>query len=444
MHSFLTQLCSELDQLAAAVRSSPGNDEPYSIAHNNWSFPGLTRSELAEAAASLAAMIRERNPDQLGPQEARLKDYPRRLERLRTQTTPQLWGNSNQAVSAYLLTLEGLRHALEPVFASEDPAAERRQALQQLKLLKTRIRTLEATIEDLEPRSTSLTGMIERIEQAHDAADQLPTDLKSLEEARQKVANLEKQATESLEVANKEKIKIEELRKHADELDAALSQSAKEAGVVIARAEKAYSAATSQGLAAAFSERSQALDRSMWLWVVGLVGSLSAGAYFGAVRFQELANTLRTESFSDLAVLTNVVLSFLSVGAPVWIAWIATKQIGQRFRLSEDYAFKASVSRAYEGYRREAARIDDLLEESNLEARLLESALSRLDEQPLRLVETTTHGSPWHELLESDVVRNAIKTVPDFGKRVVQMAQDTITNRRQPSPSPVKGAENEA
>ncbi|MFX8523854.1 hypothetical protein ABTM10_20480, partial [Acinetobacter baumannii] len=76
------------------------------------------------------------------------------------------------------------------------------------------------------------------------------------------------------------------------------------------------------------------------------------------------------------------------------------KQIGQRFRLAEDYAFKASISRAYEGFRREAARFD-----KDMEARLLASALTRLDELPLRLVEPTSHGSPWHELATSDTVK---------------------------------------
>lgn len=430
MHADLTKICSELDQLAAAVKSTVGSDEPFNVAHNNWSFPGLTRAELIEAATSLAEMIRLHSPDSLGGMEARLKDYPRRLVALRSHTVQQLWGNANQAVPAYLETLGGLRRALEPVFASGDPAAETRQALQLLKTLKTRIRTLEATLEELEPRSTALADMIERIEKAHDAADQLPTDLQSLEEARKKVADLGRQATESLESANKEKAKIEAVRAKADEFDYKLRQSAKDADAIIARAEKAYSAATSHGLAAAFSERSKALDVSMWFWVAGLISALGAGAYFGSLRFQELANTLQTPTTSELSVLTNIVLSFLSVGAPVWIAWLATKQIGQRFRLSEDYAFKASVSRAYEGYRREAARIDDELEESRLEARLLESALTRLDEQPLRLVEAATHGSPWHELLESEVVKDAFKTVPDFGRRVVQMAQDTMTKRK--------------
>jgi hypothetical protein len=115
-------------------------------------------------------------------------------------------------------------------------------------------------------------------------------------------------------------------------------------------------------------------------------------------------------------------LSLLSVGAPVWFAWLSTKQIGQRFRLAEDYAFKASISRAYEGFRREAARFD-----KDMEARLLGSALSRLDELPLRLVETDTHGSPWHELASSDLVKQALKVVPGFADQVRDLAGKAMT-----------------
>jgi hypothetical protein len=111
----------------------------------------------------------------------------------------------------------------------------------------------------------------------------------------------------------------------------------------------------------------------------------------------------------------------LSVGAPVWFAWLATKQIGQRFRLAEDYAFKASISRAYEGFRREAARFD-----KDMEAKLLTSALTRLDEQPLRLVEADSHGSPWQELASSNVVKHAMKVVPDFAEQVKDLASKAV------------------
>ena len=59
-------------------------------------------------------------------------------------------------------------------------------------------------------------------------------------------------------------------------------------------------------------------------------------------------------------------------------------------------------------------------------ARLFSSALSRLDEQPLRLVETATHGSPWHELASSDLIRRATDLVPDFAESVMRLAKEGL------------------
>jgi hypothetical protein len=176
----------------------------------------------------------------------------------------------------------------------------------------------------------------------------------------------------------------------------------------------------------------------MWVWTFVLMSSLGAGVYFGSEHFLELNKLINDPLTPFFSVVINALLSFMSIGAPVWIGWLATKQIGQRFRLSEDYAFKASISRAYEGYRKEAARIDEKLEESHLEARLLDSALSRLDEQPLRLVETTAHGSPWHELLESDVVRDAIKSIPGFANNIVKQARDAVGKAKTETPAAQK------
>jgi len=111
----------------------------------------------------------------------------------------------------------------------------------------------------------------------------------------------------------------------------------------------------------------------------------------------------------------------LSVGAPLWFAWLATKQIGQRFRLAEDYAFKASIAKAYEGYRKEAARIDPAFEQ-----RLFDSALTRLDEAPLRLVESGTHGSPWHELANSEAVRRAFSAAPELQDKISGLLREAI------------------
>lgn len=175
----------------------------------------------------------------------------------------------------------------------------------------------------------------------------------------------------------------------------------------------------------------------MWFWVAGLVAALAAGSYFGSAQLHSLTELFKVPNIAASVVFLNLLLSVLSVGAPVWFAWLATKQIGQRFRLAEDYAFKASISRAYEGFRREAARFD-----KDMEAKLLTSALTRLDELPLRLVETDSHGSPWHELASSNVVKQAMQAVPGFSEQIKDLASKalaTVTTPKVPVTSASSG-----
>lgn len=145
-------------------------------------------------------------------------------------------------------------------------------------------------------------------------------------------------------------------------------------------------------------------------WVAGLTVALIGGTAIGANRVQILTEALSISAPNWGIIWLHIILSIVSVGAPLWFAWLATKQIGQRFRLAEDYGYKSSVAKAYEGYRREAARIDE-----DFENRLFDSALTRLEEAPLRLVDEESHGSPWHELISSDAFKAALDKLPDLG-----------------------------
>lgn len=416
MHQTLKSIQAELTHLITQVKAHVTSDEPFGIAHVNWSFPALTRSELIEETQAIIDMIQNEGGDTLGAHEARIQDYIRRIQFLYQHTVAQLWSSAANAVPAYLLTLDGLRRALKPVLRKDNLA----ENAINVRKLANQVRSLEAKLKDLEPRTNSLTTMVERIEQAYDAADQLPTDLESLSEARETMVALVKEAT-------KDQDKLANIIEVASEHDKHLSESVQQAGAVLKSCETAYAASTSVGLAAAFSERSSALSTTMWWWVLGLVLALVAGGYFGATQLFKLSHLIENENVSTPAIYINLLFSLFSVGAPLWFAWLSTKQIGQRFRLAEDYAFKASISRAYEGFRREAARVD-----KDMEARLLASALARLDELPLRLVEATTHGSPWHELASSESVKQAMKAVPGFAAQVKDLANNAINGFTSP------------
>ena len=410
MHQALVEVRARLQIAIQALQSTIPDDRSFANAHNNWTFPGLSRSELIEEVESLIELVDDHDEDDLGEAETRIADYAPRLDHLVSQTIPNIWGNSAQALPPFRLTMDGLRKALAGL-SDDDKIAESRRKLREL---RQKLRSMEADLNALEPRTTSLADMVERIEDAYGAADRLPTDLQSLSEARKAVAVLLGEVTQNRDGTSA-------IREHCEELEAELNDCAKEARVVLEQSQTAYSAATSVGLAAAFAERSNELARSMWFWITGLVVALAAGSFLGSNQLRALSAIFSSPEASGSVIVLNVLLSILSVGAPVWFAWLSTKQIGQRFRLAEDYGFKASISRAYEGFRREAARFD-----KDMEGKLLRSALARLDELPLRLVEEKSHGSPWHELASSDVVKRAMNEVPGFTAQIKELAGKAV------------------
>lgn len=419
MNPTLKLVNDELAQLVVSLKAI-GSNEPLSVAHGAWNIPGTTRDELVQTVDRLLSLIADRGTDQLASSEALIADYPRRLNFLRANTVPQLWsGNAAQAVPAFVITIQALRDALEKALPeNQDLTAAIAQERANAKTAATRLRALEAQIADLKPRSKTLNEMVARIEKANEAADQLPVDLQALREARHTIERL-------LAAVSMDRGKVGVFASDADADKVTLSARVKEANEIVASCSAAYAASTSHGLAAAFTERSAALGKSMWVWVGGLVIALGLGSWIGSTQLRSFSEAIKQPGSDPTVAVINLVLALFSVGATVWFAWLATKQIGQRFRLAEDYAFKASVSRAYEGYRREAENIDPAFV-----SRLFASALSRLDEQPLRLVETATHGSPWHELASSDLIRKATESIPEFTASVAQLAKDGLAALR--------------
>jgi hypothetical protein len=414
MHHVFEEIVGELEAIIEKLGTVITSPEPLGMLQSNWSFPQVSVKELQQQARVIIQAIADRAPEEVGDNFPLLSHYVLRLRCVADDTIPQMHGNAGAATWAYSRTLEGLWKALERDLAPL-PAQEIEQSIQDS---TRRARAMESKLAELKERSTLLDEMVTRIEAAYTAAQELPIDLQYLKEARAQIEVFKRDATLDRDHVSEARAAAESAR---DEL-ANLSENARD---VLARCETAYASATSTGLAAAFSERSTALNNSVALWVAGLLAALAAGSIFSFNRMDRIAELLSLPGDHSLILSVNLVLAALSVSGAVWFAWLSTKQIGQRFRLSEDYAFKASISRAYEGYRREAARID-----KDLEKQLLSSALARLDEQPLRLVESNSFGSPWHELLASDLVKDAVKTVPGFVEKVTSMASSALQGKK--------------
>lgn len=410
MHPALQNIASELDQLAAGMSAVPAG-QPFGIAHGNWAFPILTSEELRERIEEIAKDIRERGKDVLEPTvEGRLSDYPRRIAFMRGNTVPNLWSNAQVGVSAMNEGLDALVRALRPALAV-DLAQD---ASLRLSKLRRQVSAFETRMQALQPRTMSLEEMVGVVEETYTAALELPSGLEEVRHAKASVGKTQAEVDVHL-------VKIQDAYGQASTLLGDLERFSKQAAEFIDGCESAYRSSVARGLAAAFLERSQQLNKNMWFWVGGLVASLAAGVFWGGSKIQDLAAAAHAAGPLSSSVVFDAFMAAISVAAPIWFAWLATRQVGQTFRLSEDYAYKASVARSYEGYRKEAASIDD-----GLVAELLTSAIRRLDEQPLRVVEHNSPGSPWHDLASSPAVSKALNTMPEFASQIRAMAAEAL------------------
>lgn len=397
-----TTAMNALEGFATHLDSFWGDAKFHEGIITDWNSIPLNREDLAGRVRGLAQKIEALADDQIDEDlKRKLKLLPEQIAWFQNRTLPQLpTGNLPVVLSNFNILLSNIEGNIP---SSSLPAWEDVANSTLIpRDLARRIRNLEAAVKRSEARSETLTETMKAIHEAHAAALDLPTDLQSLKEARDELESHKKNSELAIE-------SIIENEKACDGFKLILQDYEKEAAKQIKNIDSAYSAATTAGLAASFTERAGSLTRSTRMWVGLLFFALSGGAVIGYVRLESFQDMVSTPGINHQILWVNAIMSLLSIAAPVWFAWLATRQIGQRFRLAEDYAFKASVARAYEGYRKEAARLDP-----ELEARLFASALDRLDEAPLRFLATEEHGSPYEALLASAGFQKALEKIPSL------------------------------
>ena len=415
MVTLLEEICESLDALALTIEKASSEKRTFLEAYG-WNCPAVTRIELSNLSKNISDRIKQANVQQIDSNtEEILGGVADKASSIASATVPYFFnGNAVQAVPAYMGFIDWLNIALEPILGWQTISDNKSMPAP----LARRLRSIQAGIDELIPEKEVLQAQIVLIQEATSAAESLPTDMQALKEARKKIDRF---STESAELFGT----VDANAKKADQKVLEIDARFQEADKLVEQCGEAYRTTTSKGLAAAFDQRATSLNQSMWVWVLFLFIALAVGSYIGASRVTELSKAIGAPEPKWGIIWLQIVLSIFSIGAPLWFSWLATKQIGQRFRLAEDYAYKASISKAYEGYRREAARIDEAFE-----ARLFSSALTRLEEAPLRLVEQETHGSPWHELFNSVGFQKAMDKVPEFKSEVLGFMKGSKTDKK--------------
>ncbi|EPV1495273.1 hypothetical protein ACV2MU_002587 [Klebsiella pneumoniae] len=309
-----------------------------------------------------------------------------KVRKIQTNLVPHLYSSFSQAIPSFISSFVYINQYIDSI-----STFERLDSANIIpRTLSKRIKSIESRINNIEPGVEGIELKIKAIEDAHTAAENIPVDLDELREYNKEAAIL-KQKIEKVFFS------LDKSEDEAEETLEAMRTKGESADYYLAKCDEAIRASTSKGLAGAFEIKAEKLNRTITYWVGGLLVALAGGCYIGFERLKVLSAVLNQTNPNTAVIVTQLILSIFSIGAPLWLAWISTKQINQRFKLAEDYAFKAAVAKAYEGYKNEAAKVSN----GEFEKRLFDSALTRLEEAPLRLIDNEDHPTPWTEMLNS-------------------------------------------
>lgn len=412
MNETLQKICDSLESISNTIIESFSHETTL-LETINWQNPPLTKYDFSNLFLDIKEQIESLNLETIDEKiEKRISIIPSRLEMLKRHSIPHLnSSNSRHVYPAILATYDWIRVLLSPLFTWE--ILNDKNVLP--KNLTTKLKKIQNELETFIPNKEELIKSVELIQNAKEVIEQLPTEIEDLKESKKIVEKHKTDSSISFE-------KIEDLLKKSQAYNQDIINHYKTTEKLVENCEEAYRITSTKGLAGAFEKRADSLNGSLIVWVLALLIVLCAGAWLGSVRFETFSEIIKAKNTTTTMIVMEFILSILGLGAPIWFAWIATKQINQRFKLSEDYRYKASVAKAYEGYKKEANRLD-----INLENRLFSSALSRLEEAPLRLIDKESHGSPWQELLESEQFKNAINTFPDLREKLLDLKNEGLS-----------------
>lgn len=329
-----------------------------------------------------------------------------------------LLNNNGNAIYSYR-TCSNFAFIIEDIKFDLEHFSEKSQVDEAKKQYKKTLQALEGLSKEIDlqnEKCKELSAIVRDILSAKEAADTLPATKSSLETAQ-------KEAIEKLESIEKNFNKANEANAFITSISQDIEKLKAEINTVLNRSNEALRTSTSAGLAGAFYKKVKKLECSSRWWVGGFVASLVTILGVGLWRLISVLDMLNRVDAKIEIVILNMVLSALTLGAPIWFAWLASKRISFLFKLVEDYEFKASTSTAYEGFRREAGSHDKAME-----SKVLLSALDRFDEPPLRFVDEKVFGSPWQELIQSPEFREAIKK-KSFLKEVMEKAKALVSGQ---------------
>ena len=193
----LQTLCEALDSVANAIKGNRSDDVILAETTGQWNCAPLSANQLIEIPARLSEAISAEDITTISEEDRiTIKGVALSINKLLPTIVPHLFnGHVLAAMSPYLATMNYATLALTPILGWKTiknrhsfPAA-----------IASRIQSAEQRIQSLEPNLEKIEDQAAKINQAYQAAEELPTTLDELNKANVQIGKINKDAAQSFD-----------------------------------------------------------------------------------------------------------------------------------------------------------------------------------------------------------------------------------------------------
>lgn len=157
--------------------------------------------------------------------------------------------------------------------------------------------------------------------------------------------------------------------------------------------------ATTVGLSKAYEDKANSYNKPNRFWLFGFFVCVGVIIIILIVSLSDLNRHFfkdNISAFSDNKMLLEYYLikSIIKIGiisSLIWAATFAGKRYNQNKRLLEEYSYKATFAKSFEGYRKRAEELDKLNEDKKLSEKLMENLIQMNAFNPVNTMESNSH-----------------------------------------------------
>ena len=151
-----------------------------------------------------------------------------------------------------------------------------------------------------------------------------------------------------------------------------------------AKIETLLPGATSAGLAKAYQDQKESYGAPYITWSVIFILTMIGMVWFA------VSTVKGTDSFEKAMVgIISRTPFFLPM---IWLALFSSKQASQNKRLQQEYAYKESLAKTYEGYKREIEKLPDTDIKSEILEKLMSNLVTASGYNPSETLEKNSHN----------------------------------------------------